>query len=156
MWSCGSSASPLADMGRGGVKGFSIAGSIAISAVSAFYAGWLFYQSRTPDDALFEVHSFLLTALLVTWVVADTQDSRRDRCPAFDFGAFIFALFPLYIAYYLISTRRWRRGMLMLAGIVLLFWLPWLGEWTAWVVRLLVWATQWLIWLVKSLLSYVR
>jgi hypothetical protein len=127
----------------------------------AAYDGWLYSLRRTPDEELFSLHNFVLTALVATWVVADSRESNRAQ-PSFDHGWFIFIAFPFYIPYYLISTRRWRRGFLLLCGIALLFMLPWLAEvfvwlaqWFVWLMQWLIWLMQWLVWLTKLVVSHV-
>ena len=121
------------------IKLLSVIAAISVTALLGVYAGSLFYlRSETPSDDLFNLHTFILTALVATWVVADAQELGRAH-PSFDHGSFIFIAFPFYVPYYLISTRRWWRGLLMLGGIVLLFTLPWL-------VELFVWLLEWIIW----------
>lgn len=138
-----------------GIKRFSVIGALVVSAMCAAYAGWLFSRSLTPNDDLLDLHSFILTALLATWVVADTKEANRAG-PSFDHGWFIFVTFPFYVSYHLISTRRWKRGLLMLSSIAFLFMMPWLAEVIVWLGEVLVWITRWLVWLTKLLISYVR
>ena len=137
-----SSSAPL-EMHLEPLRRSCVVAALSESAIFAAYAAWLFSLSRTPDAELFNLHNFVLTTLVATWVVADVKEANRAR-PSFDQGWFIFAAFPFYVPYYLISTRRWRRGFLILGGIVLLFMLPWLAE-------LLVWLAEWFVWLTRSL-----
>jgi hypothetical protein len=148
-----------------GVKRFCVIGALSVSAIFAAYDAWLFLLARTPEAELFDLHSFVLTTLVATWVVADNKEANRAR-PSFDHGWFIFVAFPFYVPYYLISTRRWRRGLLILGGIALLFVLPWLAEVLVWLAEWFVWLTrwlvyrlvglaQWLLWVMKLLVWYV-
>jgi hypothetical protein len=114
------------------IKRFSIIGALGTSAIFAVYDGYLFWIARAPDEHLFSLHQFVLAVLLTTWIVVDTTELRRAR-PSFDYGWFIVATFPVYVPYYLVSTRRWR-GVALLAGMILLFLLPWLAELFAWCV----------------------
>jgi hypothetical protein len=113
------------------VKHFSMVCAIGTSTVVSAYAGWLYSQSRAPDDHLLSVQQFVVVTLLAIWLVADAKESRRVQ-PSFDYGWYVLILFPLYTAYYLVSTRRWRRGVLILVGMILLCFLPWLAEWVGW------------------------
>lgn len=102
-----------ADMLFIGVKRFCVVAALSVSAIFAAYDAWLFLLSRTPDAELFNLHNFVLTTLVATWVVADIRAANRAR-PSFDHGWFIFVAFLFYVPYYLIFTRRWRRGFLIL------------------------------------------
>ena len=114
------------------IKRVSVIGALGTSAVFAAYDGYLFWTSRAPDEGLFSLHHFVLAFLLATWIVADTTELRRAR-PSFDYGWFIVAAFPVYVPYYLVSTRRWR-GVAVLVAMILLFLLPWLAELFVWYV----------------------
>jgi hypothetical protein len=105
------------------LKRLCVVSAVGVSAMLAAYDAWLFFLSRRPDAGLFSLHRIILTLLVATWVVADTRQSKRAQ-GSFDHGWFILIAFPIYVAYYLISTRRWRRGLLMLGGVTLLFVLP--------------------------------
>ena len=120
-------------MNQRGIKHFSIIGACSTSAVFALYAGWLFSRGREPNEGLFRLHGFVISFLMVTWLVADVRQSRRTQ-PSFDLGWFIVLTFPAYLAYHLISTRRWYSGVLIFAGMTLLFLLPWLAQLAAWYV----------------------
>jgi hypothetical protein len=114
------------------IKRVSVIGALGTSAVFAAYDGYLFWTSRAPDEGLFSLHHSVLAFLLATWIVADTMELRRAR-PSFDYGWFIVAAFPVYVPYYLVSTRRWR-GVAVLVAMILLFLLPWLAELFVWYV----------------------
>jgi hypothetical protein len=122
----------LAEISLVRIKRVSVIGALGTSAVFAAYDGYLFWTSRAPDEGLFSLHHFVLAFLLATWIVADTTELRRAR-PSFDYGWFIVAAFPVYVPYYLVSTRRWR-GVAVLVAMILLFLLPWLAELFVWYV----------------------
>ena len=142
-------------MDYSGIKRSCIVGALTVTTLFAAYAAYLFYaRSATPSDQLFDLHSFLLTAIVATWVATDSREHRR-AAPSFDLGCFIFASFPLYVPYYLISTRRWRRGLLILGGIVALFLLPWFAEWFVWLLQVIVWILQPLVRLARFIVAHV-
>jgi hypothetical protein len=114
-------------------KRFSLIAALGVSAVFAAYAAWLISLTREPNERLFSLHRYVVATLVATWVVADTKESRRTQ-PSFDYGWFLLTFFPVYVIYYLISTRRWR-GFWMLVGMVLLFVLPGIAELIAWQLR---------------------
>jgi hypothetical protein len=122
----------LAEISLVRIKRVSVIGALGTSAVFAAYDGYLFWTSRAPDEGLFSLHHFVLAFLLATWIVADTTELSRAR-PSFDYGWFIVAAFPVYVPYYLVSTRRWR-GVAVLVAMILLFLLPWLAELFVWYV----------------------
>ena len=70
---------------------------------------------------------------MATWLVADMQESRRGYQASFDHGWFVLSFFFVYVPYYLFATRR-RRGLLILAGVGVLFLLPQLAELVVWSV----------------------
>jgi hypothetical protein len=112
------------------MKRFSLVGALGTSVVFALYAGYLFSTARAPDGHLFSLYQFILAMLLSTWIVVDTIELQRPR-PSFDYGWFIFATFPVYVPYYLVSTRRWR-GVALSIAVIVLFLLPWLAELSVW------------------------
>ena len=114
-------------MGFASVKHFSLGGAIATSVVFATYDAWLTSRMHVPDDAAFRMFYFEMAMLLATWVVADTREGKRPA-PTFDYGWFILLAFPAYSAYYLITTRRWLRGLSMIGGALVLLTLPFLAE----------------------------
>jgi hypothetical protein len=114
-------------MGHTGTKRLSVLAAIGASVVFALYDGWLFSHHLAPNEHLFGMHRFVVSALLATWLVVDAQESHRSR-PTFDHGAFALFLFIVYVPYYLLSTRRRRLGLLILGGISLLFLLPQFAE----------------------------
>jgi hypothetical protein len=122
----GPSTFRLADMTYDGVKRLSALGAVGAAVVLATYDGWLTTRHLIPNEHLFRIYRFVLSALLATWLVTDAQERKRER-PTFDHGGFALFLFFLYAPYYLVSTRR-IRGVLIFAGIVLLFLLPLIAE----------------------------
>ena len=115
------------------IKRLSLLGAIGASVVVAAYVLWLLTHSREPGDQLIRMHHLVIGTLLATWLVADANESRRAPA-SFDHGWFVLTLFPFYTAYYLISTRRWRWGSAIAAGMIVLFVLPWLVQLVAWYV----------------------
>ena len=114
--------SALADMRFGGIKRFSIYAAISVSVLFAIYFGCLLARNLEPNEQLTQVYWWVTAIILATWLIADTRDLRRTE-PTFDYGWFILFAFIVYVPYYLISTRGWR-GVLMLAGSVLVLLLP--------------------------------
>ena len=123
----------LVYMNQQGIKQFSLIGACGTSVAFALYAGWLFSRGHEPNKELFRLYEFVVSFLMATWLVADTTQSRRTQ-PSFDLGWFIVLAFPVYLVYHLISTRRWRRGILILVGMILLFLWPWLAQLVGWYV----------------------
>jgi hypothetical protein len=106
----------------GGIKRSSLSAAIGAAIVVAVYVGWLFARNLTPNEHLLGLYRFVIAALLATWLAADTREAGRSQ-PTFDYGAYFVFAFVVFAPFYLIATRRWR-GVLMLAGMALLFLLP--------------------------------
>jgi hypothetical protein len=121
-------------MNQQGVKYFSLLGACGTSAVFALYTAWLLSRGGEPNEQLFKLHELVVSYLIATWLVADIRESRRAQ-PSFDLGWFVILASPVYLAYHLISTRRWFKGLLILTGMFLIFFLPWLAQLAAWFVR---------------------
>jgi len=119
-------------MGLQRIKQVSLLGAVSASILFSVYDGWLNLMDREPPAHMFTLFHFVLGALLATWLVADSRQSRRTQ-PTFDYGWFILTAFAVYVPYYVISTRRWR-GLLLLLGMILLFLLPRFAEMLAWYV----------------------
>ena len=111
-----------------GTKRLSLAGALGTAAIVSAYVAWSALRGHVPPDALFGLHQFVLSVLLATWLIADTKESRSAQ-PSLDLGWLILLTFPVYSGCYLISTRRWPRGLLMLVGMVLLVFLPRVVAW---------------------------
>ena len=109
-----------------GIKRSSFLGAIGSSVVFAVYSGWLSSLHMAAGADLYTAHHLVLTILFATWLAADAQEGNRVR-PTFDHGGLALFFFGLYAPIYLISTRR-GRGLLIFAGMVLLFVLPGLVE----------------------------
>jgi hypothetical protein len=108
------------------VKRVSIFAAVGISVVLATYDGWLSSRGMAPGEALLRLYNFTVAILLATWLIEDARVSARSG-PSFDYGWFVMWVFPIYLPYYLYSTRRWR-GLLILVGMLLLFLLPAIAE----------------------------
>ena len=105
-----------------GTKLLRLIGAFGVAAVVDVYVGWSISRGHVPYDALYKLHEVVVSILLATWLIADSQERRRDR-PTFDQGGFVLFLFLVYVPYYLFSTRR-ARGVLIFGGMVLLLELP--------------------------------
>jgi hypothetical protein len=112
-------------------KLLSLIGAFGTAAAVSVYVAWSLSRGHMPNDHLFTLHEAVVSLLLATWLVADTKESRRTQ-PSFDFGWFIVLAFPVYSGYYLIYTRRWLKGLLMLGGMILLVFLPRLAQLGPW------------------------
>jgi hypothetical protein len=136
------------------IKRSSLIGAVSVSTAVAIYSGLLFSTAHAPDEQLSTLHEFIITVLLATWLIADATQLRRAQ-PTFDYGWFIFAAFPVYVPYYLVSTRRWR-GLVIFTGMLVLFLLPWLAQWVVWLAEVIVWYFRKLVIVVGAALLLVR
>ena len=59
---------------------------------------------------------------VVTWLLADMRTHGRS-VPSFDAFWLVWSILPVHLPYHLYSTRRCR-GLLLLAGIVVFYLLP--------------------------------
>ena len=99
------------------------AGLITSVAVAG-YSGLLYHHGLEPQDGILWAYNLVFYVFLVTWLVADMRALGRS-VPSFDAHWLVSSILPVHLPYHLCSTRRWR-GLLILAGIVVLYLLPWL------------------------------
>jgi hypothetical protein len=118
------SSSTLA-MSAATIQRVSIWGACCTSLVVAACDGWLCSRGLTLGAGAYFIHKLVILSMLATWVVADTRASGRNF-PSLDHGWFVMFV-PFYLTYYLVSTRRWR-GLLILAGMLMLLVLPGVAE----------------------------
>jgi hypothetical protein len=108
------------------VKYTSMFAAVGTSVVFATYDGWLSSRGIAPGGTLFTLYRLVVLILLATWLIEDARSCGRSG-PSIDQGWFVMFVFPLYLSYYLFSTRRWR-GLLILSGMLLLLLLPAIAE----------------------------
>jgi len=82
-------------------------------------------------DISFEAEALGYTALTfaIAWWAYDDAGKQKYWRP-FEFGAFMFFGWPVYLPIYLYQTRQWG-GVKPLFGILALYWLPWALGWMA-------------------------
>lgn len=96
-----------------------------LSAIHVAYA-----IARVPPSPGAEILlGYSYTLFLVIWADADA----RRRLPCFDFGLILLVTFPLGLLWYLWRSRRWG-GLLLLAGLVGLAYVPALTAYVAWLL----------------------
>jgi hypothetical protein len=108
------------------VKHTSMFAAVGTSVVFATYDGWLSSRGMAPAGTLFALYRLIVLVLLATWLIEDARGCGRSG-PSIDQGWFVMFVFPLYLSYYLFSTRQWR-GVLILSGLALLLLLPAITE----------------------------
>lgn len=78
-------------------------------------------DGRTPAGSvglLPVVVSYLFCSTIALWVVMDAE--RRKRSLPYDFGSWVFFLWPVVVPVYLFKTRGWR-GLLPIGGFILIY-----------------------------------
>jgi hypothetical protein len=143
---------PLADLMSDPTKRSSLIGALSLSIAFAAYDAWQFSEGRVTSDELQTLYQVIVSAFLAKWIIVDARQLHRAP-PTFDYGWFIIFAFPAYVPYYLISTRRWR-GLVLFAGMLLLFWLPWFAEVLVWLFQLLVWFAEVVVWYIRAVLTF--
>jgi len=122
-WVPGPSTSPLADMHAHVKRLCVLAGLITSIAVSGYW-GLLYHHGLEPQDGILSAYGVVFFVFVVTWLLADMR-ARGRSVPSFDAFWLVWSILPVHLPYHLYSTRRWR-GLLLLAGIVVFYLLPWL------------------------------
>lgn len=97
-------------------------GSLLVSSVEVL----AYWRDVEPSSQIVAAWPVIFLVLLVLWVVEDSKAQPGIEKPfEFEFLVFIWAI-P-YLPYYLWRTRRWR-GIWLLIGLVLLYFLGYLGQ----------------------------
>src|SRR5882672_5378980 len=93
----------------------------AISVLVAVYEAVLYWFDMEPTRSVLSLWTFVFAILLVLWVDADSKDYPRIYRP-FEYGYLVLLFWIPYLPYYLWRTRR-AAGLLLLAGLVTLYFL---------------------------------
>lgn len=95
---------------------------ITWSGLLAAYASLKVHLGGEPSPDVTKVWTFGLQLLVVYWV---RVDSRRTKYrPSFEYEAFMFFAWPIALPQYLVHTRGLRRGLLVLAAFVAVWFVP--------------------------------
>ncbi len=86
-----------------------------------------------PSEMFNLLAEYSLPLAVVLWVAADAR--QRRRVPCHDFGWLVLVYYPVSVAWYLIRTRGWLRGVGMLLVLIVLLCLPNLCATIAWTLR---------------------
>jgi hypothetical protein len=105
-----------------------VSGSLLVSTVEVL----AYWRDVEPSSPIVDAWPLIFLVLLVLWVVEDSKTQPGIEKPfEFDFLVFIWAV-P-YLPYYLWRTRRWR-GVWLLTGLVVLYFLGYLGQWAVYLL----------------------
>lgn len=100
-----------------------VVGALLVSSVEVL-AYWRDVELSSP---IVDAWPVIFLGLLVLWVVEDSKAQPGIEKP-FEFGFLVFIWAVPYLPYYLWRTRRWR-GIWLLTGLVVLYFLGYLGQW---------------------------
>jgi hypothetical protein len=106
------------------VKRLCVLAGLIMSIAVSVYSGLLYHHGLEPQDGILWAYGVVFFVFVVTWLLADMRTLGRS-VPSFDAFWLVWAILLVHLPYHLYSTRRWR-GLLLLAGIVALYLLPWL------------------------------
>lgn len=95
-----------------------------VIGISVLHYALLGYAGDYPSHEAQALMSWAFALMLAHWCLADAKRRRYHR--PYEFGAFLFFLWPLVLPAYLLHTRGWR-GLLPCASMFLLACLPWLS-----------------------------
>jgi len=103
---------------------------VTVALVSAFRVAYVVAGTDLSPTASL-LSSIVLALSFVLWVVADSR--RRAGLPCYDFGYLVAVYFPASLIWYAISSRGWR-GLLTLAALFGLAFVPGLSAYAAWLL----------------------
>jgi hypothetical protein len=94
---------------------------LAMAVLEPAYYLALRSRGEVPLRLMLEVLRDAKAIVLVAWMVADAKERRRTPC--FDYGFFLFMLYPFSLFWYWTRLRGWS-GLGFSVGLVLLTALP--------------------------------
>lgn len=106
---------------------------VAISVISAIYEAMVYWHDLVASNNILFIGQLLFVVLLVMWVDTDSKDQAKIYRP-FEFGYLVFLFWVPYLPYYLWRTRG-TRGVIVLSGLIGLFFLGYMAQWIIYFVR---------------------
>jgi hypothetical protein len=104
-----------------------LSSALIFAFVSVTQVGRGIYAARDIElpgpIAVIEYAALLM--LMGYWLELDSRKTRVMR--VWDLGFFIFLAGPFLIAYYMLKTRGWGRGLLVILGFLALYFTVYLG-----------------------------
>jgi hypothetical protein len=94
---------------------------VAVSVLVAAYEAVLYWFDVEPTESVLSVWNFVFAVVLVLWVDADSKDYPQIYRP-FEYGYLVLLFWIPYLPYYLWRTRG-AAGLLLLGGLVALYFL---------------------------------
>jgi hypothetical protein len=101
-------------------------GLVSGSVLVAIYEAFAYVVNAEATSVVVSLWPAVFVVLLVLWVVEDSKSYPVIYRP-FEYGFLVFVLWLPYLPYYLWRTRRFS-GMLLLAGLVVLYCLGYLVQ----------------------------
>lgn len=86
------------------------------------------YAGYDPSMEAEYIIAFAFSIVLAWWTLDDAKQRGYHR--PYEFGAFLFFVWPLVLPAYLIATRGWR-GIGLFTLFLTLYLIPWLSGWAA-------------------------
>ena len=99
----------------------------ALSLMLTVHDGILAWHDVEGTRSIYDLSGFVFLVLVVLWVDADSRTQPRIYRP-FEYGWFALFYWVPYLPYYFWRTRG-AKGLLMLAGISVLWLLGWFVQW---------------------------
>ena len=88
---------------------------LAASYFAAAYANYV--GGLAPQASVLQfIANFLIASIIGSWVLADS--ARRGKVRAYDFDTLIAGTWMLSTPLYLLATRRWRGGAVIISAFV--------------------------------------
>lgn len=99
--------------------------AILIALTLSAYTVWCYSKGVTPGEHVFHLYSIVMMVLIVAWVISDPA-LPASRKPSFDYALLLWVSFPFLAAYQMHAARGWR-GILVVFGLILLLFAPYLS-----------------------------
>lgn len=102
-----------------------LATAVLIALMTSAHAAWCCSNGVAPGDDVFRLYGIVMMILVVSWLVAEPAFPAGQK-PSFDYGMLMWAGFPFLASYHMYVAHRWR-GILVVLGLIVLFFAPYLS-----------------------------
>ena len=95
---------------------------LVLACLFALVAAWLSAMNTSVSDSTYLLWSLIYSLLIAIWAQDDAKAKKLYK--PFEYSFLVLLLWPLILPYHLTKTRG-QEGLLMYAGFLAIYFLPW-------------------------------
>lgn len=106
-----------------------IAGLVLHSISYALYKACMYSSGLESSDRVLLIWQLIFLLMVIMWIDNDSRKQEKiERC--FDYQYLVYIFSPVYVPYYFYRTRGFFIGSAFLIGLIFLYWLWYIVQWT--------------------------